>query len=208
MALLGCREIPLGRRIAYLCATYFGWRKGSLYAFRWSGIDWDHGTVMVTWQKGVGRMDGKGCDKDQGKPIFFVVHEKSVLEVLRAWKSYLKDPSADMPVICDLGLERNHDEATVLREDLRKAGVHRSVLFSESANVQPVRFHDLRASFCTWARRLGKDPFWICERSGHQPTGKMLDRYTRQAITLADLNYEPFPNVTHAIPELPAAGPT
>ena len=30
----------------------------------------------------------------------------------------------------------------------------------------------------------------------------MLDRYTRTAVTRADLNYEPFPDVTEAIPEL------
>jgi hypothetical protein len=30
----------------------------------------------------------------------------------------------------------------------------------------------------------------------------MLDPYTRMAVTLADLDYEPFPDVTEAIPEL------
>ncbi|MCC6216473.1 MAG: hypothetical protein IT376_16545 [Polyangiaceae bacterium] len=30
----------------------------------------------------------------------------------------------------------------------------------------------------------------------------VLLRDTRQAVTLADLRYEPFPDVTHAIPEL------
>ncbi len=32
----------------------------------------------------------------------------------------------------------------------------------------------------------------------------MLERYTRMAVSLADLRYEPFPDVTMAIPELAA----
>ena len=92
----------------------------------------------------------------------------------------------------------------VLREDLKLAGVDRALLFSDASNVVPMRFHDLRATFCTWARRQGKSDYWICERSGHKPTGAMIERYTRQAITLADLNYESFPDVKDAIPELPS----
>lgn len=36
---------------------------------------------------------------------------------------------------------------------------------------------------------------WIRERTGHSPTSKMVDRYTRMAVTLADLDYEPFPDM-------------
>jgi hypothetical protein len=33
----------------------------------------------------------------------------------------------------------------------------------------------------------------------------MLERYTRMAVTLADLDYQPFPDATGAIPELAEA---
>jgi hypothetical protein len=54
-----------------------------------------------------------------------------------------------------------------------------------------------------WARRAGKRDAWISERTGHESTGDMINRYDRGAQTLADLDYEPFPNIAHAIPELP-----
>lgn len=206
LALLGCTQIPLGRRVLYLLATYFGWRKGTLYAFRWSGIDEVHGTVSVLFQKGQRRVDGADSREAQGRPIFFVA-EPSVLHVLRAWRKRLGEPPKESPVVVRVGLDRRHDERKVLHEDLRLAGVRRELLFSTAPNVMAIRFHDLRATFCTWARRMGKDGHWICERSGHTPSGPMLDRYTRQAVTFADLNYQPFPDVTHAIPELAPPDP-
>jgi hypothetical protein len=81
--------------------------------------------------------------------------------------------------------------------------VTRSILFEEDApNVEALRFHDLRSTFCTWARRLNKSNTWISERTGHEPTGDMINRYDRGAQTLADLEYSPFPDVSRAVPEL------
>ena len=104
LALLRKQEIPLGRRVLYLLANYFGWRKGTLYAFKW-------------------------------------------------------------------GRRRRCPGRLV----------------------------------STWARRAGKDDAWTKQRTGHTATSKMLDRYTRMAVTLADLNYQPFPDVTEALPELAEA---
>jgi hypothetical protein len=72
--------------------------------------------------------------------------------------------------------------------------------------IEPIRFHDLRATFVTWARRGGKPPEWTRERTGHV-TPEMMDRDARLAQTLSDLRYEPFPDVSRAIPELAALGP-
>jgi hypothetical protein len=95
--------------------------------------------------------------------------------------------------------------ATALRDDLKAVGVTRSILFEEDAsNVEPLRFHDLRSTFCTWARRAGKSDAWIGERTGHELTGSMISRYDRGAQTLSDLEYAPFPDIARALPELPA----
>jgi hypothetical protein len=93
--------------------------------------------------------------------------------------------------------------ATALRDDLTAVGVTRAILFEENApNVEPLRFHDLRSTFCTWARRAAKSDAWISERTGHELSGDMISRYDRGAQTLADLDYEPFPDVSGAVPEL------
>jgi hypothetical protein len=73
---------------------------------------------------------------------------------------------------------------------------------NRNENVQELRFHDARATFCTWARRAGKSDSRISERTGQKESGKMIDRYDRGAQTLADLQYEPFPNISRAVPEL------
>ena len=81
----------------------------------------------------------------------------------------------------------------------------RALLFEEDApNVEALRFHDLRSTFCTWARRAGKSDAWISERTGHELSGDMINRYDRGATTLEDLAYAPFPTIARALPELAA----
>jgi integrase len=202
-ALLACKPIPLPRRISYMLGAYFGWRKATLYAFRWRGADWGHNTVFVLWQKGRARVDGTDHENDvQGTPIYFPVEPAWPLVVLRAYYDFLGSPSKTERVIGDTGVRKKHDEATVLRDDLRLAGVKREILFVDAPNVEAIRFHDLRATFFTWACRAGRSIEWIAERTGHRPTTRMADRYKRQAVQFGDLAYEPFPDCTRAIPEL------
>jgi integrase len=80
-------------------------------------------------------------------------------------------------------------------------------LFQRTVNIEPLRFHDLRATFVTWAKRVGNTDGWIADRTGHL-TQEMIDRYTRAARTLADLRMDPFPDLTEAIPELSTSSST
>jgi hypothetical protein len=76
------------------------------------------------------------------------------------------------------------------------------VLFTDDdPRIEPLRFHDLRASFTSWAYRAGKSDGWISDRTGHLEP-KMLERYKRAARTLADLQIVPFPDLSNALPEL------
>ena len=89
----------------------------------------------------------------------------------------------------------------MLRADLKAAGVTRELLFARSAHVEPLRFHDMRATFVTWSRRAGKGTGWIADRTGHL-TEEAMRRYDRGARMLADLKYKPFPDLSAALPEL------
>jgi len=202
LALLASAKIPLGRRVLYAVAVYTGLRKGSLYSLRWKGIDFEHGTISALRVKGK-RRDGDGGDAG-GRPIFSR-GDPSLMVLLRAWWIRCGRPE-DGNVIREVGLERHHDEAQVLRADLRTVGVTRAILFSDAANVEPLRFHDCRSTFCTWARRAGRSDAWIAERTGHRLSGTMIDRYTRQAQTLEDLDYDAFPDLSVAVAELRPAG--
>jgi integrase len=194
LALLRCsgdKGIPLARRVLYALAVYTGQRKGSLFALQWKHVDFEHGTLASFKTK-------------TGAAQYFVA-DRGLMQLLEAWHEHLGKPGDDEPLVreSDIGCEPKR-LATVLRdEDLKAAKVTRAILFeADASNVEALRFHDLRSTFCTWARRLGKSNAWISERTGHEPTGDMINRYDRGAQTLVDLEYAPFPDVSRAIPEL------
>jgi len=146
LALLRSRSIPIGRRVLYAVAVYTGLRKGSLYSLRWKGIDFDHGTISALRVKGKKRDDHA---EECGRPIFSR-GDPSLMKLLRGWWLRCGRPGPEKPVVREVGLERGHDEAQVLRADLQVVGINRAILFSDAPNVEPLRFHDCRSTFCTW----------------------------------------------------------
>jgi integrase len=209
-AVLRCREVPIGRRVMYAAAVYTGLRKSSLFALTWKG--WDAGSRTI-----VSRVSKTGIAQMFEVP-------PGLAWVLRRWRAYLGDPGNASPIVpreeLQIRVSRN-GEAEALRADLRAAGVTRAALFPDDAteepsaksagprNMEPLRFHDLRATFVTWAKRDGKGDGWISDRTGHL-TPEMISRYSRAARTLEDLKILPFPDLTGSIPELreePDAGP-
>ncbi len=169
----------------YALAVYIACRKGSLYEIRWRDVDFVNGTLTVRKTK-------------TGRPRFFVADE-SLMFLLRLWHERSGRPDGHQPVVSNVCEACR--EAKTLRADLQLAGITRGVLFAEDPTIEPLRFHDKRATFTTWARRAECSDAWIEERTGHQ-SKEMMDRYTRAAQTFADLRYEPFPEISGAVPEL------
>jgi len=189
----GKTVVPLGRRVLYAIATFTGQRKGSLYALRWKHVDFAHGTLASFKTK-------------TGRAQYFVA-DRGLVEVLAAWHVHKGKPDDEQPLVSDVDVDYDRKRlATALRDDLKAVGVSRALLYEEDApNVEPLRFHDLRSTFCTWARRAGKSDAWISERTGHELSGDMISRYDRGATTLEDLAYAPFPDIADALPELAEA---
>jgi integrase len=190
--LLRCTAIPVGRRVLYALAVYTGLRKGSLYALTWGRVDWQNGTLTSLRSK-------------TGVTQVFSI-DADLVEMLARWHAFQGRPPNGSRIVAglDIDVKREH-EATVLRDDLRAAGVTREDLGLSGDelpdNAQPIRFHDLRATFVTWAKRAGRGNGWIGDRTGHL-TPEMVARYDRGARRLADLRYDPFPSLDKAIPEL------
>lgn len=185
-ALLACAEIPLTRRVHYALAVYTGLRKGSLRALRWDGLDFTHGTLT-------------SLESKTGLPQMFQI-APDLVALLSRYHALCGSPPGTEKVIGDLRCKPGR-EAEALRADLQAAGVDRNDLFSTAQNVERLRFHDMRATFVTWARRAGRGSGWISDRTGHL-TDEMMRRYDRGARTLESLNMKPFPDLTDAIPEL------
>lgn len=211
LALLGCVDVPIERRVYYALACYTGLRKGSIAVnkrpakgeaienrvenFRWSEIDLEHRTIISLHNK-------------TGGAIMFAQEDDSLsgvgslIDLLRRWREYCGWPPDSAPVIKTLRCKAR-GEAAALRTDLLLAGIKRGVLFSNTPQIQALRFHDLRATFVTWAKRAGKSDTWITDRSG-PVTPSVMARYNRAARTVQDLFMKPgpFPDISLAIPEL------
>jgi integrase len=197
--------IPLARRVLYALGVYTGQRKGSLFAMQWKHVDAKHGTLASFKTK-------------TGRAQHFVA-DRGLMALLRAWHLHCGSPDAEQAIVLPPKRKKKHDDprdvreieidpkrlANALRDDLKAVGITRAILFEDEApNVEPLRFHDLRSTFCTWARREGRSDVWISERTGHDLDGDMINRYDRGAQTLTDLEYAPFPDLTGAVPELAA----
>lgn len=177
-ALASCDAVPLSRRVYYAFATYTGLRKGSLLSITWRDIDFANGVIVVLKNK-------------TGRPQAFSL-DVGLCELLLRWQRHTGGQPADT-VMATLELVADM-EASVFRGDLRTAGVTRDVLHRDDPAVQPIRFHDLRATFATWAKRDNRTDGWIQDRTGHV-TKEMLDHYTRSATSLADIKQKPFPDL-------------
>lgn len=95
--------------------------------------------------------------------------------------------------------------ADELREYLIVAGVTRAGIFRRDESRQPLRAHDLRASFITINLAQGKSESWVTTRTGHKSSW-MVAKYTRQATTSVELKLGSFAPLHKAIPELAARG--
>jgi integrase len=188
LAILRNTEIAVGRRVLYALAAYTGLRKSTLYALTWASFDDEHGTLTYFARQ----------NKTRVARIF--VLEFGLREILRAWRDLSGEPGGEAKIVQRIKMEKRREPAQ-LRADLQASGVKRALLFSQTEGNEPIRFHDLRATFCTWAKRAGKSDGWITDRAGWVEP-EMMARYDRQARTLADLQIVPFPDLSEAIPEL------
>lgn len=213
LQVLKCVEVPIERRVYYALATYTGFRKGSIRVagerkrgeateedeqikrYLWSSIDLEHSTILSLINK-----NGRPQLIDQLDDTLPGLG--SLIELLRRWREFSGWPPDTAPVIPTLHCRRRA-EAAALRQDLLVAGVTRGILFTNTNEIQALRFHDLRATFVTWAKRAGKHDGWIKHRTGHI-TDAIMERYNRAALNVAELRLKPgpFPDISLAIPEL------
>jgi integrase len=178
-------------KVLLVLGAYLGLRKANLTGLRWCDVDLESLSYTARRTK-------------TGIPILSELHFPCVAFVLARWKAVSK-PADDAEPIVRLSKDEAHDAAKILRALLRAAGVKREVLFSDDASVEPIRLHDLRATFVTWAKRDGRTEDFITSRTGHL-TKEMTERYSRLAMSISALRFTPFPDVSTAIPEL-AVGP-
>jgi len=207
--LTACRGVLLERRIAYGILCREGMRASELVALRWRDVDLTNGRV---------RLDENKTDDPRAWAL-----SPDVVRVLAWWKkrtapAELALEEGDDERGADLVLPLNlRDGAKWLRGkpanvkhrqaeergDLRTAGVTRAELFVTSSARQPIRLHDLRASFVTVSLANGKTEQWVTDRTGHK-SSQMIALYSRQARTWAETDLGPFLPLDALLPEMAA----
>lgn len=194
--LLGCTSVPLVLRVLYGFLAREGLRVGEALALRWKHIDLDRGTISLDLNK-------------TDDPRFWALHP-SVTTALARWKRNFRSEADEETLVFvrDDGVQLDRfglpDD---LRSRLKHAGVDRALLFETNANRQPIRVHDLRATFVTLGFANNRTEGWLMDRTGHC-SSQMLARYRRAARSIAELNLGDLEPLADAIPELQTTKPT
>lgn len=167
-ALLACTDVPLIRRLFFGMAAREGGRTDEEASLLWRDVDLERGRISLDENK---TSDPRDWELDPG-----------VCRALLAWKArYCPDAETTDRVFVEDGVPLNINRASYhLRRDLRKAGVTREKLFEKSAVRQPIRAHDLRATFVTISLATGKTESWVSDRTGHK-SSTMINAYRRKA---------------------------
>ncbi len=180
--LLGCTDVPLAHRVLYGFLAREGMRKGEALSLCWRDLDLERGAVTLDMNKSD---DPRAWAMSAG-----------VAEALQAWHDHCDPEDDDERVFAGLG----DVHASTLREHLSTAGVERAQLFERSKVRQPMRLHDLRATFVTLALAHGRSEAWVADRTGHR-SSQMINRYRRAARTVAELGLAELGSLVDAIPE-------
>jgi integrase len=161
--LVGCARVALERRLAYGILAREGMRASELSSLRWRDLDLKHGRV---------RLDENKTDDPRAWAL-----SPDVVRVLAWWKMTTQGEARDLVLGLDLDQGshwlrgRECDPKTRHAErigDLMLADVDRPELFERTASRQPLRLHDLRATFVTVSLANGKTEQWVTDRTGHK----------------------------------------
>lgn len=192
--LMRCVEVDLALRVFYGVAVREGPRRSELANMTWGQLDFGSGSV---------RLDENKTDDPRAWAL-----QPDVVRALASWRKLRGEPSTDALVFADdtgkpiATSERTHAVQN-FRDHLRLAGVTRPELFEKSATRQPIRLHDLRATFVTLALANGRTETWVADRTGHK-SSVMINRYRRAARHAAEVGLGPLGALDQLVPELRA----
>lgn len=165
--LLACTTVPIWRRVFYGFLAREGLRAGEALALTWRDLDLDAGTV---------RLDTNKTDDPRAWAL-----SDGVAVALARFRPETAEPGDLVFNVLNAGRL-----AESFRTDLESAKVDRAELFERTKARQPIRLHDLRATFVTLALATGKSEAWVSDRTGHR-SSVMIQGYRRAARTAAEL---------------------
>ena len=165
--------------IAFRLALFGGLRIGEVAGLRWQDVNWDDQTVTirvtVIANQGPARLSTPKTHKSQRT----IKVDQQILGPLKAWQHAQKIErlakgwaATDQIITTRKGtLCRPHTLNTILDRLIRRA------------QVQDIRFHDLRHTHATWLAQAGVSPKVIADRLGHTRIAFTLDTYIHSDLS-------------------------
>jgi integrase len=145
----------------YALALYTGMRNGELYALTWDKVDFDQRMILVdcAWNNVDGVKSTKSGDDRRieiAQPLIQILHE-----LKRHW-------TASDHVLPRSNKWQKGEQSRELR------------MFLQGIGMQPIRFHDLRASWATLLLSKGVEPIRVMKMGGWKDIETMMI-YARKA---------------------------
>ncbi len=184
--------VPLNDRMLYGFATREGMRQEEMERLTWGEIDLKRGIVRQ--------------DENKTKDASKWAMNPSVTAALTIWHDHFRPKAkrTDLVFADDDGwLYTSTRWAARLRRHMKLAGITRPELYLTTATRMNMRFHDLRATFCTCSFANGRSEAWVMQRTKHK-SSTMLARYTRSMNMWAEADLGDLHPMHLAIPELAA----
>jgi len=165
-------------------------RASELERLKWRDLDLEHGRL---------RLDENTTDDPRAWAL-----SPDVVRALVWWRRKTKGEPDDLVLRANLQhgarFLRGPDDGSG-PGDLQRAGITRAELFERSASRQPLRLHDLRATFVTVSLANGRTEQWVTDRTGHKSSA-MVALYARQARTWGELRLGALGPLDGLIPEV------
>lgn len=165
--LMACTKITIERRVFYGVLAREGLRAGEALRLCWKDLDLKRGTVRLDTNK-------------TADPRVWALSE-GVAGALKRFRPENAEPEDLVFNVLNAGRL-----AEAFRTDLEAAKIDRAELYERTKARQPIRLHDLRATFVTLALAAGKSEAWVSDRTGHR-SSVMIANYRRAARTAAEL---------------------
>lgn len=169
--LLAHVDVPLALRLFFGVLGREGMRLSELWDSQWWQWNLVEGTFTTSRTK-------------TGDPRMWAVRP-DVAIAMAEWKRRRSELARPFAELDELVGDRTKI-AGLFRTSLKRAGVDRSELFSETEHTGQLRAHDCRAFFVTVSIAEGRSETWIRDRTAHKST-TMIDRYRRQARQFEEL---------------------
>ncbi len=166
-ALMACQAVPLVRRVLYGFLAREGLRGGEALALRWEDLDLVRGVI---------KLDENKTDDPRAWAL--------TPGVSAALAHFRPDGADDGELV--FNVLNGGRMADTFRAELAVAGITRAELFQRTDARQPIRLHDLRATFVTLSLAAGRSESWVADRTGHR-SSVMINGYRRAARTAAEL---------------------